>query len=197
MAPSAPGPYFAKVSYVSNLGTEIHHQQFSVNGVGAWSFGSVNLCQLAGGGADVEVTGAFEGYVTALTANLRTEDTVNDITFFYQPDPLVPPVLTDVLAIEASGTVDTGTDFPLAEAVWSFKTPSVGGLRIFVLEGVYDEDIVIRASGDLAGGQVTMSDFILSELSPIVGRNGEFPILFRSFITKENDHLRNKRVVNP
>lgn len=109
-----------------------------------------------------------------------------------QPLPTDEPVFVYAGVVNVVGT-DTGPEVPACEQVFTFRTASKGGFKLFFMES----NSAINTSFDPPYSNPVfsdLSDYVTGDNSFLYGRNNDPPIAPIRAVTKINDVLRRKYI---
>lgn len=142
-------------------------------------------------GGSIAATAAVSAYCNVAKVFLKTTDTFTAYEVYYKPTPTSATVFIYSATLSVAGT-SGGARAACGESVITFKTPEAGGLKLYLMEGSWTENVKTPlpvATGDPVRDY---TDYITGDDDWIVGRNNNFPLVPLFWTTKLNDHLRRK-----
>jgi hypothetical protein len=181
-------PDWVKMSYTS-LGRQ-KHAIYPCSIVGAAVPGIEPDFQTRDSGA-VAATACLAAWINAIEADFNTADSFDSFEVYHKATLTSDPVFVYGAALGLPGTA-AAADVAYSEAVWTFKTPTAGGLKIYLMETIIpvDSRVPLPATGNPVVNN--LAAFILSADDWIIGRNGDFPLLGLFMTSKQNDFYRRK-----
>lgn len=142
-------------------------------------------------GAPIMATTAVSAYCTAASHVIGTSGHFDSYEVYHKAALDADPVLVYASVLAIVGLIPgDGTEF--SEAVWTFKTPSPGGLKIYIMEGSEGVDLKKPLPIPTDPDTNAIPAYIMSDDNWILGRNGNQPILPLFMTSKQNDHYRRK-----
>lgn len=142
-------------------------------------------------GASISSTAAVAAYVAKIKPFFPAAASFDNFYVFYKPTPTDPPTLIYAAALGIAGT-GAGSSTVANEAVFTFKTPRPGGLKIYMMETIYTNDLKFPLSIVGSDPENLLAAYMCGNDAWIIGRNNDFPLIPLNGTTKENDHLRRK-----
>lgn len=130
-------------------------------------------------------------WVTAIDQNFATSDSFDSYEVYHKATVDGDPVFVWGAPIGEPGT-SGAADVAYSEAVYTFKTPTAGGLKIYLMETTISVDQKVALPTSAFPTIQAVADFILSADDFIIGRNGDFPLLGLYMTSKQNDFYRRK-----
>lgn len=184
-------PSFIKLFYTSN--THTHKHIIPVSAVPSGS--TYKLI------AKVTPTNDYDPWTAGVTAIVNLLKTLIKTTDSYTYAELwtlsafnADPIFREVFNVSVAGT-NAGATVANSQAVMTLRTNLGGVARIFVMEGTSQVPLKLVAPFS-AGAVKDLSDFLIGNTSPVIGRDGATLTAPVSFITKTNDVLRRKFHLN-
>lgn len=191
MAQNSLYPGFVKIKYSSNSHT--HYQVLPVLPV-SFGVGTEPTFETATG-APVAMNAAIDAYI-AIVDNLFTDTSSFVIAeFWHYPSPESDPMFYYVYEIGAPGA-GVGTVSAYSQLVVSLRTALGGYLKLYfmeVVQGIVAKDDYPFSNVTVAALTAYLTD---GDTGWVVGRDGGFPISGLRALTKVNDALRKKYVLN-
>lgn len=137
-------------------------------------------------------------YMTSLINLIKPlYNTATDFTlaeFYYMEEIDSDPQFVHGINPALSGTSATANT-SMAQQVLTFRTYEGGIWKLFLMEAVITVNVV--TSWPFAVGAVkTLADHLISTGSAVVGRDGGYPLVPLRSITKTNDALRKRVLLN-
>lgn len=129
--------------------------------------------------------------ITLLQPFFHTTDTFNNYFVFSKPLPADPPVFIWSGTIGVAGSA-SAADTPCGEAVFSFKTPNAGGLKLYLMETIYANNLKDALPATTGTPERALTDYMTGGNAFVIARNNSFPLIPLFLTTKLNDHLRRK-----
>jgi hypothetical protein len=129
--------------------------------------------------------------VAKLKTFFSSTSTYDSFYVFHKPSPSDPPVFIWSAALGIAGT-NAGATTVANEAVFSFKTPQPGGLKVYLMETAFGNDLKAPQPATTGSDQRNFTDYMVGSTSWVIGRNGSPPLIPLFLTTKENDHLRRR-----
>lgn len=145
-------------------------------------------------GAPEPVSDAVTALVTLLKPFLDTSSTFDNFYAFSKPTPTSPPVLVWTGTLNIAGTGSTAA-IPAEEILFTFKTPTPGGLKLYLMEGIFLLNYQAPLPTTGSSPQAALNNYITGPDDWVIGRNGNFPLIGLKITTKMNDHLRRKYIL--
>jgi hypothetical protein len=130
-------------------------------------------------------------YVGKLLAFFNTADLFTSYEVYHKPTPSSPPAFIWADNLNTAGTASTA-DTPANEGVFTFKTTTAGGLRLYLMENILGTNHKTPLPGTAGSPGALLTDYILGPSDWIIGRNNQFPMAGLWLTTKLNDSLRRK-----
>lgn len=145
-------------------------------------------------GAAQPVSAAVLALVTVLKGFMDAGATFDNFYAYSKPTPTSAPVLiwTGVLGVAGTGA---GSPVAASEILLTFKTPAPGGLKLYLMEGVFALNFQSPLPTTGSSPQALTNNFITGATDWVIGRNGNFPLIGLNITTKMNDHLRRKYIL--
>jgi len=142
-------------------------------------------------GASIAATACVSAYCTAAAHLFHSDASFDAYEIYHKATLTSPPTLIYAAALALVGT-GTPSNVEYSEIVYSFKTPTQGGLKLYVMEGNVVPDLKLPMP--LASGSEGefLQDFILGDSNFVIGRNGEMPLIGLYLTTKQNDYYRRR-----
>jgi hypothetical protein len=140
---------------------------------------------------NLPATECLANWVAAIDLDFNTSDSFDSFEVYHKAAIDADPVFIYGAPLGLPGT-SAAADVAYSEAVWTFKTPTAGGLKIYLMETIIPVD---NKTPLPATGNPVVNDpaaFILSADNWIIGRNGDFPLLGLFMTSKQNDYYRRK-----
>jgi hypothetical protein len=130
-------------------------------------------------------------WVNAVRILFANADTFDSFEVYHKAAIDSDPVFIFGAPIGVNGNSGLA-DVAFSEAVWTFKTPTQGGLKIYFMEQRLPVDVKFPLPIPLNPTVDAPSVFILGATNWITGRNNDFPLLPLYCTTKQNDFYRRK-----
>lgn len=182
----APG--FIRLRYTGV--TQPHNQIIPINFAGTPTQGvEPNLMQ-SGGGDIPFVLGVKNWVEFGLAPSFSTS------TIFGFADIYAVNSVTGVRTFIYTTNIDdlgesVSPNIALVEGIFVFKTTAGKPLKVYTMEGVYNQDE--RSVGSVpADGREDLVEYILSTENIFYGRDDAWPLAFQTFTSKVNDALRRR-----
>lgn len=125
---------------------------------------------------------------------LNTSDGFDGAELWTLATPTSAPVFRTNVTLAVAGT-SASAAVANSQMVFSFRTGLGGRLKVFLMETVNGADIVVRPPY-AAGANKNLSDYIIAGASWLRGRDGGHIVSPAGLVTKTNDALRKKYVLN-
>ena len=187
MALNSLSPAYIRWRYVAN--GHHHTQTLCVKLAPGFTPGS-EPSLLDHAGDDHAVIGALNVLGAFYEPFFKTTASFGLFEVWSQPLPTDEPVFIFAGVSTVVGT-DTGAEVPACEQVFTFRTPSKGGMKLYFMES----NSAVNASFDPPYSNPVfsdLSDYVTGSTSILYGRNGDAPIAPIRAVTKINDVLRRK-----
>jgi hypothetical protein len=186
MAPNSLYPGFVKVYYTSNGHTHTHTVPVQVySGVGGVWFLSEKASTVGRAW-----TVSFPEYVTVFRAMLPASASVNFAELWTMDSPTADPIFREAITISLAGT-RSGTTQPNQQETVIFRSQNGGLWRWVGLETSAAANTVTQPSA-FAAPYTTLRDYVQGSTSVISARDGGYLIAPLRAITKTNDKLRER-----
>lgn len=140
---------------------------------------------------NVPATTCMANWINAIETVFNTADSFDSYEVYHKATITSDPVFIYGASLGLPGTAATA-DVPYSEAVWTFKTPESGGLKIYLMESLIPVDLQIALPVPGNPAVNAINAFIMSADNFIIGRNGNFPLLPLFMTSKQNDFYRRK-----
>lgn len=131
------------------------------------------------------------GYCNAAAHLFHSDATFDSYEVYHKSTLTSAPMLIYAAALGIPG-VGTPANVEFSEIVASFKTPSPGGLKIYLMEGNVAVDLKIPFPAAPGSEGSFLESFILGADNFVMGRNDEFPLIGLFLTTKQNDFYRKR-----
>lgn len=130
-----------------------------------------------------------------LLAPMYSETAAFDLAeFWYKPTPTSPTTFIYAISLGVAGTNGT-PPLVAGEEVLTFRTPSVGGFKLYLLENVTVENRKLAAPYTGQPYLAPLNAFICSDDDWIIARNNDYPLIGLTATSKVNDVLRDKYLI--
>ena len=193
MSHNALSPAFVKLTYV--VATRAHIATIPVNYTGSDAPGSsassVNLTAPSGA---VTFAAFIDAYVAAIVDFFNTGASITMAELWKQPTPDDDPLFISVYTVGEAGTSASAT-VAASQANFSFRSATGGKAHLRFMETRYS----INLRDDFPFGATERADFAIYVTSldcPIIARDGGRLVVPIRFVTKTNDVLRKRQLLD-
>lgn len=188
MAANSLYPGFWRIHYTSNGHTHVMVVPVKpVNVGGTWFFQDKQGNTVSG------LVAAATAYVTLLKPFMHTSSTFVDVELWTMTTPTADPIFQDVQPLGIAGTGATAT-IPREQFVGTFRTQGGSLWRLYLMEAIVQTDQVINPPYNAT--YATLVNGLTGNNSYVAGRDGSFLNSCVRFVSKENDALRKKFLLN-
>lgn len=143
------------------------------------------------GGTLVTLLAGTVAYISEIKALYAAEDTFTETELWTYDDPEGDPIFQTTIIHNIAGT-STGT-FLAGQAVYGIRTNGGGLMRPTLMESNLALDVQLNYNQLGTSISKDIVDYITSNDSWLVGRDGAYAIGLVHLTTKKNDHLRKIR----
>lgn len=187
MAANSLYPSFVKLFYTSNA-----HQHVMIIPVKAELVGEDWLFRDKGGNLTLEIVAALTPFITVIKPFYHTSANFDFAELWTLASPGADPVyvLAEDLNIAGTGAAAVA----MSQMVLTFRTVGGGLYRLYLMEQSNAANAVQRAP--FTGAYATINTYITGSGSIIAARDGSYLSSMASAITKINDALRKKYLLN-
>lgn len=146
---------------------------------------------LTRGSGNVAATACMAAWCAAINDSFNTSDSFDSYEVYHKGTVDGPTVFLYGAALGLPG-INPTADQAYVEAVWTFKTPESGGLKIYLMETILGADQKIPLPVPANPVVNNINAFVMSDDNFIIGRNNNMPLLPLFCTTKQNDFYRRK-----
>jgi|ERR1041384_612969 hypothetical protein len=194
MAPNSPGPFFVQINYQSEFAP--HSMEIPTLNASEAVLDPTSWNFLFPGGDTVDVSDAVADFVDLIKTQFPASVSFTNFVLFSKPDPDLPatPVFSGELA--AVGTNGTPGWYKAAQLTMTFRTNEFGIWKLVLLDvGTSNnwDKVTVLTSGEAFD---TIRDFVTSNDSWIIGRDGGRPQTFLQIAKTLNEKLRRSYRMN-
>lgn len=145
-------------------------------------------------GAPVAWDTAVLAFVNLLKPMFSTTSGFDVAEFWSKPTPTSPPVFITAIQLGVAGT-NIGEPLGAGEAVLTFRTPTKGGFKLYLMEAAVGRDQKYTFPMADSPVQNAIASFITGNSDWIIARNNNYPLVALTYTTKINDVLRDKYLI--
>lgn len=188
MAPNSLYPGFVKLFYTS--AASLHTQTLPCKPFVA--VGGEWWLESKAGGAGNSWKIFVDNYAAVMRTFFPAVSTITFAELWTLATPTAVPVFQDTHQLNVVGTNGTAV-VPMSQIVTTFRTQAGGRLKIQYMDVSFNPNAEIQPP--FTGALLALSNYLTQGTGWVCGRNGGFPIQAIRALTKTNDHLRKKRVL--
>jgi len=186
MARNSLYPGFIKLRYTGN--GHVHYQTIPVRPF--LSVGGTWFVVLKGNAAGELWTDFVDAYWNVLKPFLNTADELQVAHLWHYDSEDGDPIFREEYAVAAAGTA-AGAALPYGQQVFTMRTELGGLFRCYIMECSTVANVKAYPPFG-TGATKNLTDFLKGSTSAVVGRDGAFLSSVVSQVTKYNDALRKK-----
>lgn len=188
MAINSLYPGFWKIFYTSG-----GHQHVMTVPVKPVEVGGVWLHEDKNGNQTASLTVAATAFITAIKTQLHTTGNFDYVELWTMASPSADAVFREAVNLNIAGTSAT-TTLQWGQAVYVFRTVAGGLYRLYLMEPGDTNNIYGHAPW--AGGNAALETALTGINSYVAARDGSYLASLASKVTKTNDALRKKYLLN-
>lgn len=188
-------PYFARLKYSANA-----HTHWMTIPLGAETGGipagesADNYTFFAKNGTELDFAACMDDFVALLAPFFKTTDSFILAELWGMATPESDPIFYTAYELGVAGT-SANPNVANSQAVMTFRTAAGGILKLYLMEGVNGANGKDDYPFAAAANQ-NLGAYMIGGTNIIRGRDGAFPISPLRYVSKTNDALRKKYLLD-
>lgn len=146
-------------------------------------------------GTSVAINTAVAAYVTILKALVNASVTFQEFDLWSQPTPDDDPVWIYNASLAVIGTNSTA-EVVNSQLVASYRSGGGGNGKVMILEQSYAVNNLYKPSGYGDAAKLALANYLVGNSSMVYARDNAFPVTVPRMMTKTNDPMRKRFVLN-